>query len=198
MAIGWPSNYAGNSGALSRDAFLLFFLRSGVRAMRSFLVSGLLSVVVGTVVGDFLRAEETVVGVPVARVAPTQVLTVELIQAHQEYQLAKLRRHEYRFVTLPRHRRQLDDQVRLAEAEIAVLQRRLRDYRPFLRVGHYSPVRTFAESHSLALISAEQRLQQLKDERLGLFRLTRQHNQLYQLDVLQAATRLALARQAVE
>ena len=106
------------------------------------------------------------------------MLTVELIQAHLEYQQAKLRRHEYRFVSLPRQRRQLDNQIRLAEAEIAVLKRRLRDYRPFLRVGEYSPVRTAAESHQLSLIAAEQRLEQLKNDRIGLDRLTRQRNEL--------------------
>jgi len=148
--------------------------------------------------GHSLQAEETVVGVPAAQAAPEQVLTVELIQAHQEYRLAKLRRHEYRFVTLPQLRRELDNQIKYTEAEIAVLHRRLRDYRSFLQVGRFSPVDTAAENHQLALIAAEQRLGQLKNERVGLFRLTRQYNQLYQLDVLQAATRLAVARRAVE
>ena len=164
--------------------------------MRNFLAIAFLVTV--ALAGRSLQAEETIVGVPVARAASGQVLTVELIQAHQEYQLAKLRRHEYRFVTLPWQRRELDNQIKFSEAEIAVLHRRLRDYRPFLLVGDYSPVRTVAESDHLALIAARQRLGQLKNERVGLLRLTRQHNQLYQLDVLQAATRLALARRAVE
>lgn len=169
--------------------------------MRNFLAIALLAVV-GALAAHSLRAEETVVGVPTvqAAVSPalSQIVTLELIQAHQEYQLAKLRMHEYRFVTLPQQRRNLEDQIKFAKAEIAVLNRRLRDYRPFLRVGEFSPVRTFAEDRRLALVDVEQRLGRLKNERIGLLRLTRQQNQLYQLDVLRAATRLALARRAVE
>jgi len=165
--------------------------------MRNFLAIALL-VAVGALAVHSLQAEETVVGVPVVQTIPTQIVTLELIQAHQEYQLAKLRRQEYRFVTLPRQRRNLDNQIRFAKAEIVVMQRRLRDFRPFLRVGDYSAVRTAAEEHRLGLLVAEQRLQQLKGERLGLMRLTRQQNQLYQLEVLHAATRLALARRTVE
>ncbi|NOY30427.1 MAG: hypothetical protein GXP28_09725 [Planctomycetes bacterium] len=169
--------------------------------MRNFLAIALLASV-ATLAVHSLQAEEPVVGEPVAQAAVSsarsQIVTVELIQAHHEYQLAKLRMHEYRFVTLPRQRRNLAEQTKFTEAEIAVLNRRLRDYRPFLRVGEYSPVRTAAQEHRLALMDAEQQLGRLKDERLGLLRLTRQYNQLYQLDVLQAATRLALARRAVE
>ncbi len=163
-----------------------------------YLLAAIFSVTWCVSVGELARAEEAVVGVPVGSTVSTQVVTLELIQAHREYQLAKLRRHEYRFATLPRERRQLDDHVRLTEAEIAVLRRRLRDYRPFLQVGQYSPVRTAAENHQLALVGAEQRLRQLKNEQIGLLRFTRQNNQLYQLDVLHAATRLALARADLE
>lgn len=159
-----------------------------------YLLTMILSATLWVSIGQSAQAEEAIVGVPVEPKIATQVVTLELIQAHQEYQLAKLRRHEYRFVTLPRERRQLDDHVRLTEAEIAVLRRRLRDYRPFLQVGQYSVVRTAAENHGLALVAAEQRLRQLKDTKIGLMRFTRQNNQLYQLDVLQAATRLALAK----
>jgi len=169
--------------------------------MRNFLAIALLAAV-AALAAHSLQAEEPAVGEPIAQVAVSpalsQIVTVELIQAHREYQLAKLRMHEYRFVTLPRQRRNLAEQIKFTEAEIAVLHRRLRDYRPFLRVGEFSPVRTAVQEHRLALVDAEQQLGRLKDERLGLLRLTRQHSQLYQLDVLQAATRLALARRAVE
>ncbi|MCA9232224.1 MAG: hypothetical protein KDA57_16370 [Planctomycetales bacterium] len=163
-----------------------------------YLLAMALSAILANLSAHSLYAQEPVVGEPVVESAPGQVLTVELIEAHQQYQLAKLRQHEYRFVTLPRVRRQLDDQIKATAAEIAVFQRRLRDYRPFLQVGHNSPVRTAVESHYLALVGAQQRLTQLRDERSGLNRLTRQNNQLYQLEVLKAATRLALARKAVE
>lgn len=165
--------------------------------MRNFLAVASFTAMVA-LAGDLLQAEETFIGVSVAEAASPQALTLELIQAHHDYQLAKFRRHEYRFVTLPQQRRALDNQIKFAEAEIAILHRRLRDYRPFLQVGRYSPVQTAAENHRLALIAAEQRLGQFKAAQVGLLRLTRQRNQLYQLDVLRAATRFAQARRALE
>ncbi len=142
-----------------------------------------------------VSAEESVTGVLIERPAPRQTtLSVALLEAYREYQQAKLQMHEYRFVTLPQQRRQLDDQIKLTEAERAVLHRRLRDYRPFLQVGRYSPVRTAAESHYLALIAAEQRLRQLKDERVALLRLSRQRSQLLRLDLLRAKAQMAMAR----
>ncbi len=138
--------------------------------------------------GEAVNAEETS--------AVGQLASLDLIDAHREYQAAKLRMLEYRFVTLPQQRRLLDQQAKLAEAEIAMLRGRIRDYQPFLRVGEYSPVRTAAENHQLALLAAEQQLRQTKDDRRALSRLRRQQGQLYQLDVLRAATRLALAQRA--
>jgi hypothetical protein len=122
------------------------------------------------------------------------VLTSELVEAQYALQLARLQVREYQFVTLPATRRALDDQVELAETEIAVLSRRLRDYEPFLRVGEYSPVRTAAESFSLSYVAAEQRLRQLQDARIDLMRSTRQQYTLYNLQVLHAMTRVAQLR----
>lgn len=160
---------------------------------RLWLVLGLLAISIPAA-----NAQEEIAP-PTARAVPVgKIVTLELIDAHREYQQAKLRMHKHRFTTLPQHRRLLDDQIRLAQTEIAVLQQRLRDYRPFLQVGEYSPVRTAAESHYLALVAAEQRLRHLQGEQISLMRHARQYNQLYQLDVLQAATRVALARKALE
>ena len=102
--------------------------------------------------------------------------------------------HEYQFVTLPAARRALDQEQRLARAEIQILSGRLRDYRPFLRVGEYSPVRTAAQSHRLSLLAAEGRLRQLRDERIALMRSRRQQSRLYNLEVLHAAAQLAEIR----
>lgn len=148
--------------------------------------------------GEAVQAEEKLAKAPVQNVVSVgQVVTLDLIDAHREYQAAKLRMHEYRFVTLPQQRLLLDQQIKLTSAEIAVLNRRLRDYQPFLRVGDYSPVRTAAESHGLALIVAGQRLQQIKDGQRALLRLSRQQGQLYRLDVLRASTRMSLAKGAL-
>lgn len=122
------------------------------------------------------------------------VITPELVAAHHTLQLARLRVHEYQFVTLPAARRALDSQKRLAQAEIQILRGRLRDYRPFLRVGEYSAVRTVAESHQLSLLAAEGQLRQLQDERIALMRSSRQQYTLHNLEVLRAAARLAQLR----
>jgi hypothetical protein len=123
------------------------------------------------------------------------VLTPELVEAQYALQAARLQVREYQFITLPATRRALDDQVELAQTEIQILSGRLRDYQPFLRVGEYSPVRTAAENHYLALQAAEQRLQQLQDARINLMRSSRQQYTLYNLQVLHAMTRVAQLRQ---
>lgn len=134
-----------------------------------------------------VRAEEQVDARP--------VITPELVEAQYALQLARARVRDYQFVTLPAARRALDEQVELAEVEIQMLRGRLRDYRPFLLVGEYSPVRTAAESHYLALEAAEQRLRQLKDAQIALTRSSRQQYTLYNLQVLHAMTRVAQQRQ---
>ena len=134
---------------------------------------------------------ETVVGEAAsAPIARTPKLTPELVEAHHAYQLAQLRWQQYRFVELPRQRQLLDGQVRLLGSELSVLKRRLRDYRPFLLTGRYSPVLTSVENNRLALQATEQQLKLLKNEQLNLMRYSRQNAQLYQLDVLRTAARV--------
>lgn len=118
------------------------------------------------------------------------VLTPELIEAHHAYQFAQLRWQQYRFQELPQKRQLLDQQIRSSEAAIQVLKRRIRDYRPFLQVGRYSPVRTAAENDRLALLTVEQELKLLRTQRINLMRFQRQNSQLYQLDVLRTASRV--------
>jgi len=129
--------------------------------------------------------DENVVGEIVAQPI---LVTHELAEAYRGYQLAQLRWQQYRFVDLPRQRQQLDGQVRLLEAEIQVLRRRARDYRPFLQVGRYSPVRTAAENDRLSLLATEQALRFARDEQTNLMRYSRQTAQWFQLEVLRAAT----------
>ena len=128
------------------------------------------------------------------------VITLELIEAHHALISARRQARDYQFVTLPAARRALDNQKRLAHAEIQILRGRLRDYRPFLRVGEYSPVRTAAESHRLSLVAAEGRLRRLRDDQIALIRSSRQQLRLYNLEVLHAAAQFAqlLREQSVE
>ena len=134
---------------------------------------------------------EVVVGEVIATpIAAQLVITPELIEAHHAHQLALLRWQQYRFVELPRQRQLLDGQARMLDSHISVLRRRQRDYRPFLRVGDYSPVRTAAENNGLALQSTELQRKLLKDEQINLMRYSRQNGQLYQLDVKRTAARV--------
>ncbi len=126
------------------------------------------------------------------------VITPELVEAHIAYKAAQARVRNYQHVVLPNTRRRLDEQVRLAETEIAILHRRLRDYRPFLRVGEYSPVRTAAESHLLSLRAAESRLRQLKDDRIALMRSTRQQYDFQNLEIVRAAAHYAQVRRQLQ
>ncbi len=154
--------------------------------MRS-LLFGLGLMIVSLPQSSAVGSEEEVATAPLP---PAVVITPELVEAHYQFQLAQLRLQQYRHVELPRYRKLLDSQVRLSESEIQVLQRRVRDYRPFLQVGRYSPVRTAAENDRLALQATEAQLQQLRDQRLNLMRYSRQQSQLYQLEVLRAAARI--------
>lgn len=115
------------------------------------------------------------------------VLTPELVEAHYAHQLALARWRQYRYREMHSERRLLDDEIRLSKAEIQVLERRLRDYQPFLQVGRHSPVRTAAENDQLALLYIRQALRQQQDARLDQIRERRQTAQLYELEVLHAA-----------
>ena len=130
-----------------------------------------------------LHAEEEVQG----RV----VITSKLVEAHMSLKAAQAQVRNYQHIVLPTARRALDEQIKLTQTEINVLSGRLRDYRQALHIGEFSPVRTAAESHLLALVDAQNRLRQLKDDRIALMRTTRQQYDMYNLEILRAAARLA-------
>ncbi|MCG8450174.1 MAG: hypothetical protein MI725_11425 [Pirellulales bacterium] len=141
-------------------------------------------------------AQEPVEGEAAAE-SPVTVITPELVEAHYAYELAKLQLQQYRHVTLPQQRRELDEQIRLTGREIQILRRRLRDYRPFLEVDEFSPVRTAADSHELALLDAQSRYRQLRDVRINQMRYTRRNYRLLRLEVLKAATHLAEVKRSL-
>ena len=138
-------------------------------------------------------AHEAVEGEPVA----ARVITTDLVEAEYAYELAKLSIQQYRQVTLLQQRRQLDEQIQLARREMRLLERSLRDYRPFLQAGEFSPVRTAADSHELALLVVQSHYRQLRDARINQMRYTRQNYQLLRLEVLKAATRLAEVKRSL-
>ena len=138
-------------------------------------------------------------GIPIAfaqeEIRGRVAITPELVEAHMAYKAAQAQVRNYQYIALPTARRTLDDQVRLTRSEIAFLQRRLRDYGDALRAGEYSPIRTAVDSHLLALEAAQQRLRQLQDDRIALMRTTRQKYDMYNLEIVRAAARLAQEKQ---
>jgi hypothetical protein len=91
-------------------------------------------------------------------------------------------------------RQAASDAIQQTGLEIAVLNRRLRDYGPVLRLGEYSPVRTAAENDLVTRNLAVQQLRQLQDEDIVLMRFSGETDELYQYDVLRAALRVRMAQ----
>jgi hypothetical protein len=123
-------------------------------------------------------------------------LTPELVDAYRDYAIARQQLIYYRQVTLPMKRQMVSDATAQTKLEIAVLNRRLNDYQPFLAVGDYSPVRTAAEDVLLTRNAAAQRLRQLQDADLALMRYSGENDELYQYDVLRAVVRVRAAQAA--
>ena len=124
-------------------------------------------------------------------------LTPELVDAYREYAIARQQLIQYRQVTLPLKRQMITNATAQTRLEIAVLNRRLTDYQPFLAVGDYSPVRTAAENDLLTRNAAAQRLRQLQDADIALMRFSGESDELYQYDVVRAALRVRAAHAAL-
>lgn len=128
--------------------------------------------------------------------ATDYALTTELVDAYRDYAIARQQLIYYRQVTLPMKRQMVSDATAQTKLELAVLNRRLNDYQPFIAVGDYSPVRTAAEDVLLTRNAAAQRLRQLEDADLALMRFSRENDELYQYDVLRAFVRIRAAQAA--
>jgi len=132
---------------------------------------------------------------PLPQTAPVApAISVDLVDAMVEWETARQQLIEYRQITLPSKRRALDDAIRQAEAELRIVNRRIRDYRPFLRVGDYSAVRLDAEYADMGRMEIEQELRELREARIHLMRFSHQTDQLYQLELLRAALRVRAAQ----
>jgi hypothetical protein len=123
-------------------------------------------------------------------------LTPELVDAYRDYAIARQKLIYYRQVTLPMQRQMVSDATAQTKLELAVLNRRLTDYVPFLAVGDYSPVRTAAENDLMTRNLVAQRLRQLQDADLGIMRFSGESDELYQYDVLRAVVRVRAAQVA--
>ena len=75
---------------------------------RSLLVALLFGISFCTTSACIALGQEVVEG----EVVVVQVITTDLVEAQYAYELAKLELQQYRHVTLPQHRRHLDEQIR--------------------------------------------------------------------------------------
>lgn len=114
-----------------------------------------------------------------------------LAEAQIALRSARLRLYQYRHVDYPRHRRTLDDTIRLTEAQAVLLDHRIASYRPFRTVGRYSPMVTSEQNYRFDLLATEQQLRQLKGQRTDHWRQHPARCRLLELEVLQAAARVA-------
>jgi hypothetical protein len=78
--------------------------------------------------------------------------------------------HQYFYVDFPRQLQAIEDETELAEAELALIARRVNGYRPFRSFGRYAATYTVDQSWQIALLAAKQRLECLRDDQADLWR----------------------------
>jgi hypothetical protein len=78
--------------------------------------------------------------------------------------------HQYFYVDFPRQLQALEDETELAEAELALIARRVNGYRPFRSFGRYAATYTADQSWQLAWRAAQQRLDCLRNDQADLWR----------------------------
>ena len=103
---------------------------------------------------------------PIATPAPAAPAThgVAVIDART------LALHQYFYVDFPRQLQQLENETQLAEAELALIARRVESYRPFRSFGRYAATYTADQSWQIAVLAAQQRLECLRNDQADLWR----------------------------
>jgi hypothetical protein len=81
--------------------------------------------------------------------------------------------HQHFYVDFPRHVQALANETELAEAELALIARRVDSYRPFRSFGRYGATYIADQSWQLELLAARQRLECLRDLEAELWRQRR-------------------------
>lgn len=99
--------------------------------------------------------------------------TVTRQQAVAAIRNAEQQLHRFSYVQYPRLVKQLDAAIRLAEAELAVSIDRVENYRPFRTFNQYTPAYYAEQTWRLRTLAAQQRLEELREERLDLSRYQR-------------------------
>ena len=82
--------------------------------------------------------------------------------------------HQYFYVDFPRQLQLLQNEIALAEAELALIARRVDSYRPFRSFGRYAATYMADQSWQVALLAAQHRLECLRYHEADLWRQRRQ------------------------
>ena len=118
-------------------------------------------------------------------------VSVDRLEAILAVQAAQRKLHRYRFIDYPQAVRDLDDAIRLAEAEVSVLSARVEHYRPFRSFKDLAPTFTAEQTVRLHRLAAVQHLRRLKAERNLVGGDRREVIKSLQLEQLAALKRLA-------
>jgi hypothetical protein len=91
----------------------------------------------------------------------------------------QLQLNQYFYVDFARQLQALDNQSQLAEAELALIARRVESYRPFRSFHQYAATYTVDQQWQLALLAAQQRVQCLRNAQADLWRQRQMMASLY-------------------
>jgi hypothetical protein len=105
-------------------------------------------------------AEPIAIGVPAAPAKPS----VTAIDARA------FAVHQYFYVDFPRHVQALANEKELAEAELALIARRVDSYRPFRSFGRYAATYFADQSWQIEMLAAQQRLECIRTAQADLWR----------------------------
>ncbi len=103
---------------------------------------------------------------PIAALAPAAPAT----RAVAAIDARTLALHQYFYVDFPRQLQSLENETQLAEAELALIARRVDSYRPFRSFGRYAATYTADQSWQMAWRAAQQRLECLRNDQADLWR----------------------------
>jgi hypothetical protein len=78
--------------------------------------------------------------------------------------------HQYFYVDFPRRLQMLENEIQLAEAELALIARRVESYRPFRSFGRYAATYTADQSWQIAWVAAKHRVECLRNDQADLWR----------------------------
>lgn len=128
---------------------------------------------------------------PLVEILPAGKPTGEVVAQRGEqlppdaaWQLARLRYHIYRYHEYPRMMRQLEAEIRLAEAELAALDRQIAEYESISRPVTSQPFMVTLESARLRRLSTHLRLAELRQIRQSRLQTFVTEQMLKQQEVL--------------